>query len=200
MRVLIAAMLLALSAGAAQAQSVAELGNALRGGGYVLLIRHASSPQTPPAPAEAEAENFANERQLDAAGKLTSKSMGEAVRALPLQVGQVWSSPAYRALQTVRFAQLPAPDIAQELGDGGHSMRAVGTDQGAWLRALVAKPPKAGTVNLIITHLPNISAAFGARAAGITDGEALVFRSGETSPSARIKPEDWSSLAAAGER
>ena len=194
---------IALAAGTAKAGPLAgaPLAEALRGGGYVLLMRHASSPPTPPGPKEADPGNPGRERQLDAAGKRTAAAMGQAIRALRLPIGEVWSSPTYRALQTVRLAGLPSPRTAPELGDRGRSMQAVGTDQGAWLRARVATSPKAGTDTVIVTHQPNISAAYGSAGAGLADGEALVFRPrGQAQPEtvARIRIDDWPKLAAAG--
>lgn len=191
---------LALAASAAHAQPLAgaSLVEALRGGGYVLLMRHASSPQALPAASEADAGNTGRERQLDDAGKRIAVEMGQAIKALRLPVGEVWSSPTYRALQTVRLAGLPEPSTAPELGDRGQSMQAAGIDQATWLKARVAMPPRAGTDTLIVTHLPNISAAYAA-AAGLADGEALVFHprgQAPLEPVARIKAEDWPKLAA----
>lgn len=178
----------------------AALVKALQGGGYVLVVRHASSPQTPPSAAEADPGNLGHERQLDEAGRRAASAMGTAILALRLPIGEVWSSPAYRALQTVRLAGLPAPRTAPELGDGGQSMQTASEDRAAWLRKQAARPPKAGSDTLLVTHLPNMSAAFGAGAIGLSDGEALVFHPGEgtaNDPVARIWIEDWPRLAAA---
>jgi phosphohistidine phosphatase SixA len=181
----------------AEALSGAALVKALQGGGYVLVMRHAASPQTSPTASEADAGNPNHERQLDETGRTTASAMGQAIKALHLPVGVVWSSPTYRALQTARLAGLPTPQTAPELGDRGASMQATASDQSAWLKAKAAEPPKAGTDTLIITHFPNINAAFGQAAAGIADGEALVFKPGqpEQGPVARIRIEDWPKLA-----
>jgi hypothetical protein len=55
------------SAGMARAEplSGAALVEALRQGGYVLLMRHASSPLAPPVASTAEPDNTRLERQLD---------------------------------------------------------------------------------------------------------------------------------------
>ena len=52
----------------AEAPSGAALVAALRQAGYVLLVRHASSPRTPPTAGEADPENAKLERQLDETG------------------------------------------------------------------------------------------------------------------------------------
>jgi len=196
------ALVLAASAAYAQPLAGAPLVEALRAGGYVLLMRHASSPQALPGPTEADPANPGRERQLDDAGRRAAVEMGHAIKVLRLPVGEVWSSPTFRALQTARLAGLPEPSTAPELGDRGQSMQTTGTDQATWLKARVATPPGAGTDTVIITHLPNISAAYGAAAAGLADGEALVFHPrGQGAPQlvARIKAEDWPKLAAAGQ-
>jgi hypothetical protein len=65
------------------------------------------------------------------------------------------------------------------------------------LRALAGKPPTPGTNTLIITHFPNISEAFGAVAAGLADGEALILQpasQGDPTLVARVKIEEWNQL------
>ncbi len=193
-------VLAALTASGASAQKLdgAALATALRQGGYVILMRHAHAPEAPPSAAEADRANGHRERQLDAAGRASASAMGDAVRALHLPIGLVWSSPTYRALETVRLAGLRSPRIAAELGDNGHSMRATNGDQAAWLRARVGELPRRGTDNVIVTQYRNISAAFGDVAAGMKDGEALVFRPAAGSAPkvmARIAIEQWPSLA-----
>jgi hypothetical protein len=57
----------------------------------------------------------------------------------------------------------------------------------------------AGTNTIIVTHFPNVNEAFAKDAAGLADGEALVFRPdghGGAPIIARIKIEEWSQLVA----
>jgi phosphohistidine phosphatase SixA len=189
-----------LAAGAhAQTLSDAALVKSLRQGGYVLLMRHAASPMTLPDAALAEPDNPKHERQLDAEGKATAIAMGQAFKALALPVGRVLSSPTYRAQQTARLAQFPAPELAPELGDNNQGMQTVAGGQGDWLRAKVAEPPRAGTDTILLTHVPNIRAAFADQGAGLADGETLVFRpdgKGGEAFVGRVKIEDWPKLAA----
>jgi phosphohistidine phosphatase SixA len=183
--------------GVARAQSLSgpSLVEGLRYGGYVLLMRHARSPLTPPDAAHADAGNPGLERQLDGTGRATARAMGQAIRSLRIPVGEVWSSPTYRALETVRLAGLPAAKSV----DRGLSMQAAAGRQAAWLRSKVSERPRAGTDVIIVTHSPNITAAFGRQAAGLSDGEALVFRpaaAGAATLVGRIRIEAWPSLAA----
>src|SRR5690606_6233966 len=62
----------------AQPRDGAEVIEPLRDGGYVIAMRHASSPRTPPDAASASPENTKGERELDANGKATARAMGDA--------------------------------------------------------------------------------------------------------------------------
>jgi phosphohistidine phosphatase SixA/dienelactone hydrolase len=161
---------------------------ALRRGGYVVVMRHATSPREPPTAATAVAGNQGRERQLDEAGRRSAAAMGVAIRAGKIPVGAVLSSPTFRAQQTARYAQLLAPTLQPELGDGGQSMQQAAEGQGAWLRKIAATPPRTGNL-FVITHQPNIAAAFPQIAPPI-DGEALVFGPRATLVG-RLKIDDW---------
>jgi Histidine phosphatase superfamily (branch 1) len=173
---------------------------ALRQGGYVLLMRHASSPPTPPAAGSAEHDNTKLERQLDETGRNSAQAMGRAIETLRIPIGEVWSSPTYRALETVRLASLPNPTTAVELGDSGQSMQAISKGQTVWLQAKVAERPRAGTNTIIVTQFPNIAEAFGQSASGLAEGEALIVRPGDAGAieiviAGRVKIEEWPTLA-----
>ena len=186
------------SLASAQSPSGAKLVDALRHGGYVLVMRHAHAPEQAPSPAAADPANSKDERQLDAAGQSAALAMGAALRTLRVPVGAVWSSPTYRAQETARLAGLPAPTIAAELGDSGHSMQAASDGQAKWLTALANRKPRKGTDSVIVTQYPNIKAAFGDQATDMKDGEALVLRPSKTGPTpvGRIPMDEWPQLAA----
>lgn len=170
--------------------------DALRRGGYVIVMRHARSPSARPDPAAAAPGNADGERQLDEEGRRTARSMGEAFRRLGIPVHEVLSSPTFRALQTARLLGLAEPVRAPELGDGGQGMRSSGDGmRSAWLREKAAEPPPAGSNRLMITHAPNLIGAFGDAAAGIEDGESLIIdaAAGDTVV-ARVKIGQWARL------
>jgi len=188
-------------AGMAQARALAgmPLVEALRRGGYVLVMRHASSPVATPTARTAEPDNIRLERQLDEAGRSGARAMGEAIKMLRIPIGDVLSSPTYRALETVRLASLPPARKFDQLGDGGMSMRAADAAQATWLQRQAAAPPRANANTFIVTHSPNISSAFGEKAAKLADGEILVFHpdgEGDAELVGRIKIEEWPILAA----
>lgn len=182
--------------GTPDAKSLLE---ALGKGGCYIVMRHASSPRTPPAAGEEVAGNTARERQLDARGRQTARAMGESLRRLGLPIGAVLASPAWRAQETAQEARLPRPTLVQELGDGGQSMSAAGSAQTNWLRQQVTRPvPNGNTV--VISHFPNLQGAFPEYAADLADGEAMIFRpgsGGEVAFLGRVRIEDWPSFGAA---
>lgn len=195
----VALLALATAHGSAAALSGESLVRALQHGGLVLVMRHASSPTSLPDASTAEADNPGRERQLDGAGKGSARAMGEAMKAMKLSFGAVMSSPTYRARETLALAMLPRPQTFPELGDAGQTMQAKVEDTRAdFLRAKSAEPPRAGTDTLIVTHGPNMEAAFGMNAAGLSDGEAIVFQPdghGHAEIVARVKIGDWARLA-----
>jgi len=167
--------------------------SALQRGGYVIVMRHASSPRELPTKETANPDNLKLERQLDENGRASATSMGAALRRLKIPIGAVLTSPTYRAMETVRLARLENPRTSDELGDGGQSMQGVPDAQGAWLQKRVSDLP-VGTNTVLVTHTPNIARAFPALASGVSDGEALVFGAdgkGGAGLLGRIKIEAW---------
>lgn len=190
MKTLIAGMI--LLAGTAPAQTLI----ALQQGGYVIVMRHASSPREAPDRQKANPDNVNRERQLDAEGRASATAMGQALRDLKIPFGEVLASPTYRALETVKYAQLGAAKPFAELGDNGQSMQGGTPAQAAWLRKRVTQFP-AGTNTIIVTHFPNLTAAFPQQAAGVADGESLVFGpdgKGGATLIARVKIDEWRHL------
>ena len=192
---------IALGPAFSQALQGDSVATALRAGGYVIVMRHASSPRTPPAAGLANADNVQLERQLDEAGRASARDMGDALRGLRIRVGEVLSSPTYRALETVRLARLGEPVTHAELGDSGQSMAPESDGRrGAWLRTRAAQSPPPGSNTVIVTHYPNMAEAFPAASQGLADGEALVFHPdghGNAALVARVKIEEWKTMSAA---
>ena len=197
-RILTLLMMPVLLLGVASADSLLEgkqLTTALAGGGYVLLMRHASSPDAPPAKDQLAPGNVGRERQLDAAGRASAQAMGEALRKLKIPLGKVLSSTAYRALETARLAQFPEPHTYDDLSEVVKS-----PERTASLRAEVALVPDAATNTVMITQNANIAAAFGTDDKDLAPGEALIYfpdGHGKSALVARVKIEDWPKLAAA---
>ena len=70
---------------------------------------------------------------------------------------------------------------------------------GLALRELLNTAPKAGTNTFIVTHKTNIADAFGKEASDVQEGEAFIYRSNGSAPSAfisRVKAAFWIDQAA----
>jgi phosphohistidine phosphatase SixA len=184
---------------AAQAAAAAQraLVAALKQGGNVLIFRHADSPAELPDAKAAEPDNAKRERQLSAAGKSDTAALGAALKRLGIPVGEVLVSPAYRAQQTARLAQLANPKVHAELTFEGTAMTETVTPaQAAWLKARAAVKPAAGNT-FIVTHSPNLAAAFPEIVPALAAGEAAVFApdgKGGTKLLGRIRIEEWAKL------
>jgi phosphohistidine phosphatase SixA len=192
------ALAIATLSASAQAQTLSgtALVSALRQGGLVLVMRHANSPAQPPAKGAADPRNVKLERELDQMGRETARAMGEAIKGLRIPIGDVFSSPTFRARQTVELAGLRRAKDANELDEGAAGMQSIPeATRIAWLKMKIGEAPRAGANTIIVTHAPNIKGAFDIDAAA---GETIVFKPdghGGASQVARIKIADWMPLA-----
>jgi phosphohistidine phosphatase SixA len=197
MRRIVAILVVVLGTTTAGAQLLSRpaLVKTLQAGGHVIVMRHASSPGD--IPQKPNPDNVPPERQLDEKGRATAAAMGEALRRLKIPIGEVLMSPAYRARETARLARLPNPRVLYQLGEGPQSMQgAVEREQTEWLQKKVKELPR-GTNTLLVTHVPNVTAAFPAALPAVLQGEALVFGSdgaGGSRVVGRIKIEEWQSF------
>ena|SRR5690554_3275035 len=186
--------LLATGLSLAQTLEGDDLIRALQDGGYVIVMRHASSPRQLPDAATANPDNVNRERQLDEAGREDSRAMGEAFRRLGIEITEVGSSPTYRAMETARLAGFSEIDPRTELGS--EDLRESADAFARWLQEKVESTPTEGNI-LLITHGPNMSGAFSEHSAGMGEGEALVFDpngNGEAVMVARIRIDEWPDL------
>jgi phosphohistidine phosphatase SixA len=97
---LIAAVICALAAPPAQAESVWD---ALRAPGSVVVLRHSYAPGTFDPP-DAKLEDCTTQRNLDESGRAQARRIGEAFRKNAIAVGKVLSSPRCRCIDTARLA------------------------------------------------------------------------------------------------
>ena len=175
----------------AQTLSGPALIKSLQAGGHVIVMRHASSPRdVPPNP---NPDNVPPERQLDEKGRTSATAMGDTLRRLKIPIGEVMTSPTYRARETARLVRLPNPRPATELGEGSGTMQAVSSAQTEWLQKRVKEFPR-GTNTVLVTHVPNITAAFPDQTPAAAEGEAFVFGpdgKGGARLVGRIKIEEW---------
>jgi phosphohistidine phosphatase SixA len=189
-------LLTMVAAMAGRTRSSEDLIALLRQGGYVLVMRHASSPREAPTKEQANPDNVKLERQLDESGRRGASAMGDVLRRLQIPIGDVLTSPTYRAMETVKLARLDRPQAVSELGDGGQGMQGVSEAQGAWLRSRVSDTPRTGNT-MLVTHQPNLSRAYPDWGSSVADGETVVLRPdgrGGVAVIGRIPVEEWSRL------
>jgi phosphohistidine phosphatase SixA len=172
----------------------------LQHGGCVILMRHASAPNSRPSKRTAALGNTHLERQLDGQGLADARAMGAALKRLGIPIGPVMSSPTFRARETISAAGLPAPEVMEQLGDAGRSMSRLAVAAWSdWLRHTVERRPPAGSNALIVTQMPNISDAYGRVASALKAGGALIFRPDDHGNSrllGTMQIRDWPQLAA----
>lgn len=104
---LLAAAVIAVPGVAAggRADSVDAAWAALRAGGHVALVRHATAPGTGD-PADFRLEDCATQRNLSAAGRSQATAIGDEIRARGVRIDAVRSSQWCRCLETARLLGL----------------------------------------------------------------------------------------------
>ncbi|MEP7067781.1 MAG: histidine phosphatase family protein [Usitatibacter sp.] len=186
----------------AQPLSDGPLVEALRAGGYVIVMRHgathADQADTDPLNVE-QPGNEARQRHLNDKGRAAAKAVGESFRAMKVPVGLVVSSKLARAQETARLMQVGVVSTSWDVTEGNQVVSPNENNRrAAALRTMAATPPAPGTNTLIVTHKPNVVDAFGKDWFEVKEGEASVFRpdgNGGFSPVARVQMDAWSALA-----
>jgi hypothetical protein len=190
----VAAVAATLAAGAADAQTLSGMAliDALKQGGYVIVMRHASAAAQAPQRGQAAPGNINNEPQLDDMGEATVEAMGYAFRKFAIPVGDVFTSPEYAAYETAHFFGFGDRHKVDELG--------AKSPNADWLRMQVRTAPAAGENDFLVTQQENLAAAFGQDAQNLEPGEALIFRpsGGDAKIVARMPIKNWAKLAVLG--
>jgi broad specificity phosphatase PhoE len=197
----IATMLWPLPSYSQPALSQAEWINALREGGYVIVIRHGATPTDQADTDPLHLENVDKQRQLNEAGRAQARSIGEALHKLKIPVSEVDTSMFNRAVETGRLLGFGEVKPSIDLAEGGLVVTVIENNRRAQaLRKLVATPPPAGSNIVVVTHRPNILDAFGKDWFEVKEGEASVFKPDGTGGYrliARLQADEWSKLAQA---
>ncbi len=196
------AVLLSLTAVAAAAAPVDDqaLLQALRGGGYSLYFRHVATDWSQSDRVDKAGDwrscDATRMRQLSGAGREAARSIGAAMRALQIPVGEVLASPYCRTVETARLMQLGDIEETNQVMNlrvaeyvGGRASVV------ASARALLASAPAVG--NRVVVAHGNVARE--ATPAYPDEGEALVFQAdgnGGFLLKARIGVNDWPRLLA----
>ena len=195
--------LLAVSMPNASAQASlqdADVAKALRAGDLVMVVRHGA---TFPDQADTDPTNFDNiaaQRNLNDKGKALAKAFGDAIRQAGIPVGKVYTSKFNRAYETAVIAGFKDIEKTTDLTEGVQIVSPNENNRRAdAFRKMIATPPKAHTVTILITHQPNIVAALGKDWFDTKEGEASIFRpaDGGYKLVARVQMDEWPRIAAA---
>lgn len=187
-------------AGASQADI--DLIKQLRAGGLAIVMRHAPADPDKADTAPLDFKNQRTQQPLTDAGRLASRTFGDALRAIGVPVTEVLTSRYQRAIQTVQLAGFKELRPVTELTEG--SLVTSPNEQrrrASALKQLLAAPLTAGTNRLLITHRTNLMQAFGKEWFEVKEGEASIFRidNGAYTLMARLQMTDWSRLVLAAQ-
>lgn len=150
--------LLLLSPAAAAADEGEALWTLLKGGGQVVVMRHASTDPATGDPPGFRLDDCATQRNLSAAGREEARRIGAAFQARGIPVGRVLSSRWCRCLETARlgFGILePWPALDSFFRDQSRELQETQA-----VRALISERPQAGNL-ILVTHGFNIRALVG---------------------------------------
>jgi phosphohistidine phosphatase SixA len=177
-----------------------QLVQALRSGGYVVLVRHGATFSDQADSVPIDFNNVSKQRNLNQKGKDLARAFGEAIRQVGIPVGEVFTSNFNRAYETAVLAGFKDVKKTIDLTDGGLIVSPNENNRrAAALRNMLARAPEPGKNTFLITHKPNIVDALGKNWFDVEEGEASIFKpeGGKYQLVARVQMADWPKLAVA---
>ena len=156
----------------------------LRSGGLVLVFRHAHTDRS-----KMEDQNFSladrtTQRNLSDQGVAQATHIGERVKALGVPIGEVFSSPMFRTLESAQHA-FGRADTTELLRSRGSSPEA---------RELLTRSVQQGQNRVLVTHNGYLNRYFGSLGHGqIGEGDAVIVRpqGDQFSVLGRFRVDDW---------
>jgi phosphohistidine phosphatase SixA len=170
---------------------------ALREGGYTILIRHTATQNVTPDQNLFDIDDCSTQRNLSEEGERQAEQMGRSFEKLGIPVGEVLSSPYCRCMETGMLAFGKA--VSSEVLRVGDSRPGTGRDDpGIAIRGLLDTPPQAGENTVLIAHSVTLLYAFGLTSR--PEGIAHVFRPsglglGRPEYIGMVKPDEWPAYA-----
>jgi phosphohistidine phosphatase SixA len=176
----------------AAAEVDAAIVNALRSGGFVLYMRHASTDFSQNDARMTSYADCASQRNLTDKGRAEARAVGEHVKRLGIPIGTVLASPFCRTMETARLAFGKA-ELMKEVRGG--PARAEDPKRYEGLRKLLSAPPPKGENLVIASHANPFYAVAGPPY--LAEGEIAVLKPQGDSGFAivgKIRVEDWQLL------
>ena len=173
----------------------------LKQGGFVIVIRHGRTNESPAFPRDESPTDLADcsgQTMLTEAGQDQARAIGAAFRNAVIPVGKVLASGLCRAVETGRlaFGRVEASDallIESFVPVAGAPVPPPWPQRVELMKAMIATAPEVGNT-VLITHFPNIKAALGIQ---INFGDAAIVRPdghGGVAVVGKILSREWSSL------
>ena len=187
---ILACAMLALTAGVGSAadptaEEIEALWALLRGGGHVLMLRHAATDGRYGDPSGFRLGDCATQRNLTAEGREQARQIGEAFRAREIPVGRVLSSLWCRCLDTAELAFGRVEPWPALNGGPGDSEAIAGRVRA--VRELLGAVPDRGNL-VLVTHNVNVREATGESP---EEGELVIFSprgDGQFTTAGRLAP------------
>lgn len=164
----------------------------LKKGGYIIYFRHGLTSETGEKDvADADLDDCARQRNLSDVGQRQTKSIGQAFRQLEIPIGQVYSSPYCRCVDTAKnlFGKAEKTRALHFAIHLRNAERATVTTQ---LLDLLGTPPAAGTNTAMVSHTANLQEAVGLWPK--PEGVAHVFKpakNGQFTYVGTMQPDAW---------
>ena len=160
-----------LSAAAPARADEAAAWEALREGGKILLMRHATTNSGVGDPPGFRLDDCSTQRVLSSAGRDQAKSIGAALRENRVKAGRILTSAWCRCVDTAELMDVGAVEIFEPLNSFFNSRDAERRQTEA-LREIVGDWKGPGTL-VLVTHQVNVTALTGVVPAS---GEMVVLR------------------------
>jgi phosphohistidine phosphatase SixA len=149
----------------------------LKKGGYIIYFRHGLTSEFGEKDvADTDLDDCARQRNLSEDGQRQTKNIGQAFRQLQIPIGQVYSSPYCRCIETAKnlFGKVEKTRALHFAIHLRNAERATVTSQ---LLNLLGTPPGPGTNTAMISHTANLQEAVGVWPK--PEGVAHVFKPGK---------------------
>lgn len=183
-------------------QSAREAFDDLKNGGYVVVIRHGRTNESPEFPKDASPIDLASctgQLMLDDAGKEQARVIGAAFKKAVIPVGKVLASGYCRAVEMARlaFGRTETSDallLQAFVPVAGAPVPPPWPQRVEMMKEMIATVPDAGTNTILVTHFPNVKAALGIQ---INFGDAAIVKPdghGGAAVVARVRSKEWASF------
>jgi phosphohistidine phosphatase SixA len=187
---------------AAAQQSARAAFEDLKQGGYVIVIRHGRTNESPAVPKDESPLDLATctgQLMLNDVGKEQAHAIGEAFKKAGIPVGKVLASSYCRAVEMARlaFGRAETTDallLEAFVPAAGAPVPPPWPQRVEMMKQMIATVPDAGTNTILVTHFPNVKAALGVQ---INFGDAAIVKPdghGGAAVVARIPSKEWATF------